>query len=332
MSKHVYVLGSNSFSGSHFVRQALEAGYRVTGISRSQEAEPVFLAYMFGRTSHPARYTFLKADLNHDLDPILSRMEADKPEYIVNFAAQGMVAESWLNPEHWLRTNTLSPLLLHDRLRKHLWLKKFVQISTPEVYGATQGSIKEDSPYNPSTPYAVSKAATDMSLRCFFNAYNFPVVFTRAANVYGPGQQLYRIIPRAVICFLTGQRLTLHGGGRSMRAFVHISDVCTATMKIMTSARPGEIFHVASQDYLSIRDLVLRIAEIMNIRPEEHIVSGEERLGKDASYMLDDAKLRKTLGWENKYSLDDGIGEVCAWVEDNLSVLQNCPQQYQHKP
>ena len=111
-----------------------------------------------------------------------------------------MVGESWLNPDHWMMTNVVSTVRLHDRLRSFDFLERYVHVTTPEVYGSTEGWVREDAPFNPSTPYAVSRAAGDMSLRTYFATYGFPVVFTRAANVYGPGQQLYRIIPRTILC------------------------------------------------------------------------------------------------------------------------------------
>jgi dTDP-glucose 4,6-dehydratase len=331
MPEHIYVIGSNSFSGSHFVRHALEAGYAVTGVSRSPEPNRVHLPYLDKEGRHPDRFRFLRADLNHDLDALLAAMEQDKPAYVVNFAAQGMVAESWLNPGQWLRTNTLSPILLHDRLRMHSWLKKFVQISTPEVYGSTSGSIAENTCYTPSTPYAVSKAAVDMSLTAFQRAYGFPVVFTRTANVYGPGQLLYRIIPKSIMRFLNGEVLELHGGGHSVRAFVHIRDVADATLRVMQNAVPGEIFHISAEDRVSIRDLVYRIGSLTGADMEKQIQIGGERLGKDAFYLLDDVKIRKKFGWENTISLNDGLKGVMRWVADNYNILKEEHLEYSHK-
>ena len=331
MSEHVYVLGSNSFSGGHFIRMLLDMGYRVTGVSRSPEAHPVFLPHLAANGRHRNGYDFLRVDINRDMPSLLARMERDKPAYIVNFAAQGMVAESWEHPEQWLLTNTVSPVILHNKLRQYEWLSRFVQISTPEVYGATQGMLVENTCYNPSTPYAVSKAAVDMSLMCFYRAYDFPVVFTRAANVFGPCQQLYRIVPRAVLCFLAGGILQLHGGGRSRRCFIHIEDVARATHEIMTRSRPGSIFHIANPRIISIRDLVFLVADMVGVSPEKHITVAEERLGKDLAYTLDSSKLRAELDWREQYSLEQGIEDVIRWVRDNLSVLRAMPQNYEHR-
>ena len=226
MNKKIAVIGSNSFSGASFVLSALEAGFEVVGISRSQKPHAVFLPYEFSGKE----IAFHKLDLNHDLEKIMNVIKLKKPEYIVNFAAQSMVAQSWENPDHWFNTNLVSTVRLHDELRHCDFLKKYVHISTPEVYGNCEGHIKEKNSYYPSTPYAVSRAAADMSLHTFFDSYNFPVVFTRAANVYGPGQQLYRIIPRTILYIKMGKKLQLHGGGTSERSFIHMKDVSEATL------------------------------------------------------------------------------------------------------
>ena len=240
MSKQkILVIGSNSFSGSHFVAEALRAGHPVWGVSRSKEPHPVFMPYRWptkGEEQAPAskeNFQFQTIDLNNQLNELLELIDRIQPELVVNFAAQGMVAESWQNPEHWYRTNVVSQVGLHDALRQKPFLQKYVHVTTPEVYGSTDGGwIKEHNNFAPSTPYAVSRAACDMHLHSFHQAYGFPVVFTRAANVYGPGQQLYRIIPRTLLSGLTSKPMQLHGGGQSIRAFIHIKDVVRATLQL----------------------------------------------------------------------------------------------------
>ena len=217
------VIGSNSFSGSNFVNYLLKNNYKVIGVSRSKDVHENFLPYLWinQNTNYLSdKFIFEQIDLNKDLEKLISLIDNYEPQYIVNFAAQGMVAESWLNPTHWYKTNVLSQVAFHDELRKRDFLKKYVHVTTPEVYGSTdEGWIKENYNFMPSTPYAVSRAACDLHLLSFFKAYDFPVVFTRAANVYGPGQQLYRIIPRTMLGALTGKGMNLNGGGLSERSF-----------------------------------------------------------------------------------------------------------------
>ena len=156
----VAVIGSNSFSGSHFVNYVLEnTNYDVIGISRSLEYNPIFLPYK-KRSDVGRRFKFFQMNLNHDVDKIIELFKQQNVEYVVNFAAQGMVGQSWDNPAHWFCTNTLGIVNLTNELKKHLpGLKKYVQISTPEIYGASKNITEENAVANPSTPYAVSKLA-----------------------------------------------------------------------------------------------------------------------------------------------------------------------------
>jgi dTDP-glucose 4,6-dehydratase len=322
------VVGSNSFSGASFVSCLLKNDIEVVGIGRSQEPNSVFLPYKWCGRSH---FKFCQMDLNRHLPDIMGVINDFRPDYVVNFAAQSMVAESWQHPEHWFQTNTVATVKLHDELRKLNFLKKYVHVSTPEVYGACGGLIKEHTSYNPSTPYAVSRAAADMSLMSFYKAYNFPVVFTRAANVFGPGQQLYRIIPRTILFFMLDKKLQLHGGGHSVRSFIHIRDVADGTYRAATDAPIGETYHFSTTRNISIREVVKMIAEQMNVSFEDKVDAVGERLGKDSAYLLDSAKAIETLGWKPQIELEQGIEETIRWVGDNLDVLSKQPFDYVHK-
>jgi dTDP-glucose 4,6-dehydratase len=329
MKEKIAIIGSNSFSGAHFVDYTLNKRAEIIGISRSPELNPVFLPY---KRKSVSSFRFYPLDLNHDFDKIMKIIQDFQPEYVVNFAAQSMVGESWKYPEHWFQTNVVATVKLHDLLRQCEFLKKYVHISTPEVYGSCDGLVQENTNYNPSTPYAVSRAATDMSLRTFFDAYDFPVVFTRAANVYGPGQQLYRIIPRAILYFMLGKKLQLHGGGHSVRSFIHIRDVADGTLRAAQMGSPGEIYHLSTTRNISIRELVQMIAKQMELPLEDNIEDVGERMGKDSAYLLDSTKSRETLGWKDQISLEQGIEETIAWVKDNLEELKKQPFDYIHKP
>jgi len=329
MTEKAVVIGSNSFSGASFVDYLLGEGIETIGISRSPEPHPVFLPY---KKRNSPLFRFHQLDINHDLAAIMETIDGQQPDYVVNFAAQSMVAESWQNPEHWFQTNAVAVVKLHDELRKRTYLKKYVHISTPEVYGSCRGLVKENTNYQPSTPYAVSRAAADMSLMSFQRAYNFPVAFTRAANVYGPGQQLYRIIPRTVLFFLIGRKLQLQGGGRSVRSFIHIRDVADGTLRVARMAVPGEIYHFSTTRNISIHNLVETIAAQMGASFEENVEVVGERLGKDAAYLLDSTDAKEKLQWQDKITLEQGIEETIAWVRDNLEEIKKQPFNYIHKP
>ena len=329
MTKKLAIIGSNSFSGSHFVDFALEQGFQVLGFSRSPQPHPVFLPYMNRQTS---AFSFIQADINLHLAQIIAELDTFRPEYLVNFASQSMVAESWEYPEHWFQTNCVATVRLHNYLRKCSWLKRYLHVSTPEVYGSCSGLVTEDAPLNPSTPYAVSRAAADMSLMSFYRAYQFPVVFTRAANVFGPGQQLYRIVPKSVLCLALGKKIPLQGGGRSVRSFIHIRDVAEGSLRVLEQGQPPQVYHLSTPVHYTIREVVEEVCRQMGMNFDECVQIVGERLGKDAYYTLDSTRAEQELGWKAHISFEKGVADVIDWVRSNLEVLRTQPSEYFHKP
>ena len=330
MTEKFLVIGSNSFSGSNFVKHLLEKGHKVLGVSRSEEPHDVFLPYK-SLLKGQERFLFNQIDLNHDIDQLIELINYHLPSYIVNFAAQGMVAQSWEIPEHWFQTNVVAQVKLHERLRQLEFVKRYVHVTTPEVYGSTEGWIKENFNFAPSSPYAVSRASCDLHLMSFFKAYNFPVVFTRASNVYGPGQQLYRIITRSILFAKTSKKIKLHGGGKSVRSFIHIDDVVKATRKICMQGKPGETYHISTNNTLSIRKLVEQICSITGTPFEELVEVVGDRLGKDQAYLLDSTKIRETIKWSDQIDLAQGLNDTIAWVDENIETLMSLPDYYIHK-
>lgn len=329
MSK-VLVIGSNSFSGASFCGWLMDQGVDVIGVSRSQPPADVMLPYRWG--DKPGTLSFHQVDINHDLDTLDNLIRRERFGTVFNFAAQSMVGESWDKPDDWMRTNVVSAARLAERLRHIDFMDRYVHVTTPEVYGSTNGWITEETPFNPSTPYAVSRAAGDMLYTIYRETYDLPVVSTRAANVYGPGQQLYRIIPRTIFFLLTGRSLQLHGGGVSTRSFIHMDDVSRATWLIANEAVVGETYHISTDRIVSIRALVEMICVMLGKNFDQCVEVADERLGKDDAYWLDSSKLRDQLGWQDRISLEAGIEQTIAWVQDNLAALRNQPASYLHKP
>jgi dTDP-glucose 4,6-dehydratase len=323
------VIGSNSYTGTAFIEHLLAKGEHVIGVSRSDEIATPLCRYRWKK--HPGTFTFHRIDLNHDLDALTDLIQRRRPNRIVNFAAQSMVAESWANPDHWMMTNVVSLVRLQERLRHLDFLDHYVHVTTPEVYGSTDGWIKEDHRFDPSTPYAVSRAAGDFSLLSYVKAYGFPASFTRAANVYGAGQPLYRIIPRTIFFALSGRKLQLHGGGHSIRSFIHANDVSDATQRISEDGKPGSTYHISTTRLISIRDVVQIILDGLSLRFEDCVDTVGERRGKDTAYMLDTDKIRMELAWSDRVTLEAGIEETLRWVKDFRSELEKLPLNYIHK-
>ena len=325
----VCVIGSNSFSGASFCAHLLARGIDVLALSRSIEPHEVFLPYRWKPAK--AHLQFEQLDLNQDLDRVMSLLGEHKPRLVFNFAAQSMVGESWDKPDDWMRTNVVTVARLAERLRHLDFLDRYIHVTTPEVYGSTDGWITEDAPVNPSTPYAVSRAAGDMLFKIYRETFDLPVVGTRAANVYGPGQPLYRIIPRTVFFLLTGRKLQLHGGGISTRSFIHMDDVSEATWKIAVDASVGETYHISTNRIVSIRELVEMLCRMLEVNFEQAVDVAPERLGKDSAYWLNSDKMRR-LGWQDRVTLEAGVADVIDWARRNLAQLEQQPIGYIHKP
>ena len=326
--KKIVVLGSNSFSGSSFVNYLLNKNYNVFGISRSKQQKFFFSKYHFNKNIQ--NFNFKQINLNNT-KKIISVLDEFKPEYIINYSAQSMVSESWDFPLDWYYTNVIGTISLVESLRNKEYLKKYIHFSTPEVYGSTNQYIKEGQKFNPSTPYAVSRATSDFHIDLLNKEFNFSSIITRASNVYGECQSLYRIIPITIIKILKNEKLFLHGGGKSERSFIHIDDVNSALIKILNKGTVGNTYHIATKDKISIYNLVKKITNLMDYDIKDLIINTSDRLGKDKNYFLNSNKIRDELKWNDRINLDKGLKKVIDWASVNFSLLKDVKTNYVHK-
>lgn len=326
----VIVLGANSFSGQDFVDLLLsETNYQVIGISRSEERSKIFLRYK--NNPNLSRYRYHKLDFNGDMSSILQLLDSEKPAMIVNFAAQSEVAPSWEHPEHWYQTNCVALAKLVNHLRKQSYLKKYLHISSPEVYGSCSGLVPETTPPNPSTPYAASKAAADDLLKTYAVQFGFPLVTVRATNVYGAGQQLFKIIPRSVIYIKLGKTIELHGGGKAVKSYIHIRDVSRGELSVLQSGTLNTIYHLGPIQGVAVRDVVKTICNSLGVELSSAAKDVEERPGQDSAYLIDSSRAKKEFGWEPLISLNQGISEVVEWITSNWDTISSLPLTYEHK-
>ena len=269
--------------------------------------------------------------MNKQIPALTEELDDFEPQYIVNFAAQSEVAPSWANPLHWYQTNVLAMTELAHCLKDKKYLERYVHISSPEVYGTCEGRICENAPYHPSTPYAASKAAGDLSLLTYHKNFSFPLVTVRATNVYGARQQLFKIMPRSVLYLKEGRTIELHGGGKAVKSYIHIRDVSRGELAIMEKGRLGEIYHLSPDQGYAVRDVVKEICDLLQCDFALSTRMVEERLGQDAAYVIDSSKARQEFGWAPEISLIQGLEGLISWVNDNFSLLQEHPLEYQHK-
>lgn len=328
--RKIMIIGSNSFSGSDLIDLLLEDNINeVVGISRSPEKKALFLPYK--RHKQP-NFKFFQMDLNKDIVRIIELIDDFQPEYIVNFAAQSEVGPSWDNPDHWFQTNVMALNRLIHQLKDRKFLKRYVHISSPEVYGTCTGVVKEDAPLNPSTPYAASKAAADLSLIPYVKNYGFPLITIRATNVYGAHQQLFKIIPKSIIYLKLGKKIELHGGGRAIKSYIHIRDISRGELLAMEKGSNGSIYHLSPDRGYSVKEIVEEICKLMGSDFKKSTISVNERLGQDAVYVIDSSRARRELGWYPHISLDEGLKEVLTWIEENWEEIKKESFNYVHKP
>lgn len=326
----VVVLGSNSFSGQDFCDLLLDQpDLEVIGISRSTEKPTPLLRY--GQRGDLSRFRFRQFDMNRDSDALIDFLDAERPDAIVNFAAQSEVGPSWDHPEHWFETNTVALAKMVNALRRRDYLKRYLHVSSPEAYGNCVGRVTEETPDNPSTPYAASKAAADMLLEVYRKQYGLPVMSVRATNVYGARQQLFKIIPRSIIYMKLGRIIQLHGGGRAVKSYIHIRDVSEGELDILTRGEIGQRYHLSPDSGAAVRDVVAAIAKRLDKSLEEVTETVADRPGQDAAYVIDSSKARKAFGWRPRISLDEGIDETVTWVEQNWDFIRSQSLDYEHK-
>jgi dTDP-glucose 4,6-dehydratase len=282
MAEKFLILGASSFYGSAFAKYVEERG----GI-----------AIRWGRDEFRA---LAKGDYG--------LLDESEHCYMVNFVSHSLVAESWDFPMDWMSVNATASTGVFYTLTQKAKLKKFIHVSTPEVYGSTEQWVDETfRQWNPSTPYAASRAAGDMMLMAFQRAYGFPAIITRTANIYGPGQPKHRFIPLAIETLKKGEKLLLHGGGHTLRCWIHVRDACAATYHICKNGSVGQTYHISTEKEHSVLAIARKLCRLLG-KHEDLLGAQPDRRGKDHAYLLKSERLRN-MGWRDTITLDRGLQE-----------------------
>ena len=322
------VIGSNCFTGSHIIDTLLEdPSNSVIGFSRSPEKNAFYLPY---KRHNSKNFRFIQVDLVRQSEQLVALLDEFQPEYVIFVAALSEVETSNYHPLEYFNTNATGVIRLCQQLRSKSYLKKYIHISSAEVYGNCEKPLLEDAPLRPSTPYAVSKAAADLFLLTLHKNFGFPAVIMRFTNVYGRHQQLYKIIPRTIINLKKGVKTKLHGGGKAVKTWVHIRDIANAVEVTAKLGKIGGIYHFSDEHTYSVADLVQRICELMGKDFEANIERVDERLGQDAQYLLDYAKAETELSWFPQVDFDPGLKETIRWIEDGWKEVENDSLVYVH--
>lgn len=310
----ILITGGAGFIGSHFVRRMVKHNHVVVLDKLTYAGNLENLRDIREDREFSGYFKFYKGDIcNQELvDHIMS---TEKIDVIVNFAAETHVDRSILSAGTFIDTDIKGVFVLLEASRRYT-IKKFIQISTDEVYGtAFHDAFKETDSLNPSNPYAASKAGGDRLAFAYWNTYKLPIIITRASNNYGSYQHPEKFIPLFITNAIEGLKLPLYGDGRQERDWIHVEDHCAAIDFIIENGKEGEVYNIGGGNEKQNIDTALFILSVL-AKDEGMIESVKDREGHDRRYALDCTKL-KSLGWKPQIDFEEGLRGTIKWYEEN---------------
>ena len=330
MNKRILILGSSSFSGASIVDYLLTKNrYKIFGTYRKNKRDD-FLPYKFNKKKN--NFTNYKVDLLRNSNSLIKIIKRVKPEVVIDFASICMVNESWKNSEVYFQINVLSKMRMIEYLSNSKFLKKYIYISTPEIFGSSKAYIDEKSDiFSPQTPYASSKLSFEYLLKNYQKNFNFPLIISRFSNFYGPGQPLYRLIPKLIACIDRNKKFTLEGNGSSKRNFIFSYDFCTGIEKMITKGKIGKTYHFSGKKFYSVNDIINNVCDLKSYNKKKLIKKTKSRVGQDFIYKLGSRMTMKELSWKPIYSLKKGLQEIIFYHKKNIKNLKNKDLFYQDK-
>ncbi|MGW0085236.1 dTDP-glucose 4,6-dehydratase [Streptomyces sp. NPDC003393] len=310
----ILVTGGAGFIGSNFVRNLLANTY--AGWENAQVTVLDKLTYAGNRGNLPAahpRLEFVRGDI---CDARLLHELLPGHDAVVHFAAESHVDRSLADPGDFYRTNVLgTQTLLHAVLDSGV--QRVVHVSTDEVYGSVEeGSWTEDCPLLPNSPYAASKACSDLVARTYWTTHRLNLSITRCSNNYGPYQHPEKLIPLFVTNLLEGKQVPLYGDGRNIREWLHVDDHCRGIHLVLDNGRPGEIYNIGGGNDRTNRAITERLLDLTG-QGQEMIRHVADREAHDLRYAIDDSKIREELGYAPLTGFDDGLAATVEWYRDN---------------
>jgi len=311
----ILVAGGAGFIGSNFIRYILGAYADGSVVNVDKLTYAGNLANLADVAGDP-RYRFHRADIC-DAAEVARIFAEEKPEAVVNFAAETHVDRSIDDPALFLRTNILGTQVLLDAARKAK-VARYLQISTDEVYGSlgATGHFSEESPLAPNSPYAASKTSADLLVRAYGKTFGLPVLVTRCSNNYGPYQFPEKLIPFFVTLLREGKPVPVYGDGMNVRDWIHVEDHSRAVDAVLRRGRPGEIYNVGGGNERTNIEITKMLIAAMG-KDERSMKFVPDRPGHDRRYAIDDAKILAELGVVPQVPFEEGLRATVRWYIDN---------------
>ena len=317
--KKIIVTGGLGFIGSNLIDYLINKNYFVINIDKITYSSNFYNTNEFKKSKY---YKFIKCDIkNKKIEKILFKY---KPECIFNLAAETHVDRSIDNPEKFMQSNIIGTFNLLECFKKfsNKHKSKLIHISTDEVYGDVLfGRSKENDPYQPSSPYAASKAASDHLVRSYLRTYKIPAIVTNCSNNYGPKQHPEKLIPKLIYNILNGKPLPIYGNGKNSREWLYVIDHCAALYKVYRKGQVGEFYNIGSNKNLNNLEVSRKLLDvskkIVKLDKKTKIFFVKDRPGHDVRYALDSKKIKKNLNWRPKISFEEGIKLTFKWYNEN---------------
>ena len=314
----IFVTGGAGFIGSNFVRYVLSLGEGHSIVNFDKLTYAGNLANLDTVARNP-RYRFVKGDI---CDPEAVTQAMERCEVVVHFAAESHVDRSIYDPAPVIQTNVTGTFILLQVART-LDIQRFLHISTDEVYGDLPPDVSADEnfPLQPSSPYAASKAGSDLLVRSFVRTYGFPALITRSSNNYGPYQFPEKFLPLMISNALQDKPLPVYGDGRQQRDWLHVEDNCRGLFTVLQRGRVGEVYNVGGGQVVPNLQLVWQLLRLIG-KPESLITYVADRPGHDRRYALDCSKIEKELQWRPQIQFDGGLDQTVKWYRENAHWVE----------
>ena len=323
--KKIIVTGGLGFIGSNLIEILLKKNFFVINIDKVTYSSNFYNSKEF---RYLKNYKFIRCDIkDKKIKKIFNKY---KPSCIFNLAAETHVDRSIDSPEEFIKSNIVGVFNLLESFKKFSKKNKskLIHISTDEVYGdILTGRSKENYPYQPSSPYAASKAAADHLVSSYVRTYKIPAIVTNCSNNYGPRQHPEKLIPKLIYNVLHNKPLPIYGNGTNSREWIFVKDHCEALIKVFQKGKVGEFYNIGSNKNLTNLEICKKIINVsknkINLGKKVKIHFVKDRPGHDTRYALDSNKIKKELNWFPKISFKQGIKLTFDWYKDNKEYYKS---------